>query len=331
MLASASRQELARQINYLKTENQILRSRLPKQVLVTPTERRQLVKAGMGQGKPRHPEFQGICTEESRNQQAARGPMMPTKNCQACGIDFEAKKPQTVLCKDCRRVERLRNEDDSDQLPEMTSIDRAMSGGTTASNPGHVKVDWLHTFGSWPVYTMVTVLIAIGVGVATTFSLLQKNGRLGTAIVIGVVAGVATLLLTWIPWSRVMIYGCANPGIVVDADRGLVAVTTDLDCGIGVPFQVIKIVKQPLHRMPDGPPKNGQRVGTVAGYSGDGKQGHWNTFEPIVVGCMTRDHKVVKRVLNSFSDEDWQTLKLGLKEVPKPYKPGQWRVLEHSV
>lgn len=46
---------------------------------------------------------------------------------------------------------------------------------------------------------------------------------------------------------------------------------------------------------------------------------------------MTRDHKVINRVLNSFGDEEWQTLKRGLKEVPKPYKPGQWRVLEHSV
>jgi hypothetical protein len=257
--------------------------------------------------------------------------MMPTKNCQACGIEFEAKKPQTVLCKDCRRVERLRNEDDSDQMPELTSIDRVMSAGTSASNPGHVKVDWLHTFGSWPAYTTVTILAAVGVGVGTAISALRKNGRLEIAIVIGIVASVAVLLLTWIPWSRVMIYGCANPGIVVDADRGLVAVTTDLDCGIGVPFQVIKIVKQPLHRLHDGPPKNGQRVGTVAGYSGDRKKGHWDTFDPTVVGCMTPDRKVIERVLNSFSDEDWLNLKLGLKEVPKPYKPGQWRVLEHSV
>jgi hypothetical protein len=256
---------------------------------------------------------------------------MPTKNCQACGIDFEAKKPQTVLCKDCRRVERLRNEDDSDQKPEITSIDQVMSSGTTASIPGHVKVDWLQTFGSWPLYTIVTILVAIGVGASTTFSVVQKQGRLEIAIVIGVIAGVAVLLFTWIPWSRVMIYGCANPGIVVDADRGLVAVTTDLDCGIGVTFQVIKIVKQPLHRMPDGPPKNGQRVGTVAGYTGDGKKGHWDTFDPIVVGCTTPDPKVIERVLKSFSEEDWVTLKLGLKEVPKPYKPGQWRVLEHSV
>lgn len=255
---------------------------------------------------------------------------MPTKKCQECGISFEAKKPQTVLCKDCRRVERLRNDDDADQMPQVTTIDHVMSGGTTASNPGHVRVDFLHAFGSWPLYTAVALAIGTGVGISTGVSIFQKHGGVGIAVGCGIGVTILTFLAAWLPWSRVMIYGCANPGIIVDADNGLVAVTTDLDCGIGVPFQVIKIVKQPLHRMPDGPPQNGQRVGTVAGYSGEGKKGHWDTFDPCVVGCMTRDPKVIERVLNSFSDEDWQTLKLGLKEVPKPYKPGQWRVLQHS-
>ena len=51
ILACATRQELARQVHYLKTENQILRNRLPKRVLVTPAERRELVKAARGLGK----------------------------------------------------------------------------------------------------------------------------------------------------------------------------------------------------------------------------------------------------------------------------------------
>ena len=51
ILVSATRQELARQVHYLKTENQILRSKLPKRVSVTPTERRQLVKAARGVGQ----------------------------------------------------------------------------------------------------------------------------------------------------------------------------------------------------------------------------------------------------------------------------------------
>ena len=51
MLACATKQELARQVSYLKAENQILRSKVPGRVLVTPSERRQLVKAARGLGR----------------------------------------------------------------------------------------------------------------------------------------------------------------------------------------------------------------------------------------------------------------------------------------
>ncbi len=46
LLASATRQELARQVQFLKTENAILRARLPKRIDVTPKERNRLVRAG---------------------------------------------------------------------------------------------------------------------------------------------------------------------------------------------------------------------------------------------------------------------------------------------
>lgn len=46
LLASVTRQELARQVAYLKEENRILRSKLPKQITVTIKERNRLVKVG---------------------------------------------------------------------------------------------------------------------------------------------------------------------------------------------------------------------------------------------------------------------------------------------
>ena len=46
LLACATRQDLARQVQFLKTENEILRARLPKKITTTPEERRKLVKAG---------------------------------------------------------------------------------------------------------------------------------------------------------------------------------------------------------------------------------------------------------------------------------------------
>lgn len=46
VLASATDRELARQVQFLKVENQILRGRLPKRITVTPQERQRLIKYG---------------------------------------------------------------------------------------------------------------------------------------------------------------------------------------------------------------------------------------------------------------------------------------------
>ncbi len=50
LLASLTKTELARQIQYLKAENEILRSKLPKRLTVTPAERQRLVRLGKNIG-----------------------------------------------------------------------------------------------------------------------------------------------------------------------------------------------------------------------------------------------------------------------------------------
>ncbi len=51
LIAGATQKELASQIRYLKIENEILRSKLPKRVPVTEKERNKLVKFGSKLGK----------------------------------------------------------------------------------------------------------------------------------------------------------------------------------------------------------------------------------------------------------------------------------------
>ena len=46
LLASVPRQDLARQVAYLREENKILRARLPQRLVATPQERRRLLKFG---------------------------------------------------------------------------------------------------------------------------------------------------------------------------------------------------------------------------------------------------------------------------------------------
>ena len=51
LIAGATQNELARQVSYLKVENQILRSKLPKRVTVTAQERNRLVRFGARLGR----------------------------------------------------------------------------------------------------------------------------------------------------------------------------------------------------------------------------------------------------------------------------------------
>ena len=48
VIATATQNELARQIKYLKVENQILRSKLPGRITITPQERHRLVHTALG-------------------------------------------------------------------------------------------------------------------------------------------------------------------------------------------------------------------------------------------------------------------------------------------
>ena len=51
LIAGSTQKELASQIRYLKIENEVLRSKLPKRISVTEKERNRLVKFGSKLGK----------------------------------------------------------------------------------------------------------------------------------------------------------------------------------------------------------------------------------------------------------------------------------------
>ena len=51
LLARSTQPQLIRYVEYLKTENRILRSKLPKRITITPAERQKLVKVGKPLGK----------------------------------------------------------------------------------------------------------------------------------------------------------------------------------------------------------------------------------------------------------------------------------------
>lgn len=54
VIAGSTQRELARQVRYLKVENEVLRSKLPARITVTPKERQRLLKFGAKLGKAIH-------------------------------------------------------------------------------------------------------------------------------------------------------------------------------------------------------------------------------------------------------------------------------------
>jgi putative transposase len=54
VIAGATQKELARQVKYLKVENEILRSKLPRRIVVTPKERQRLVRFARKLGRAIH-------------------------------------------------------------------------------------------------------------------------------------------------------------------------------------------------------------------------------------------------------------------------------------
>ncbi|MCA9106296.1 MAG: hypothetical protein KDA83_12765, partial [Planctomycetales bacterium] len=59
LLATATDSQLRRYIEFLKTENEILRARLPAEIHTRPAERERLFKLGLPLGKPRKPRSHG--------------------------------------------------------------------------------------------------------------------------------------------------------------------------------------------------------------------------------------------------------------------------------
>ena len=54
VIAGETQKELAQQVKYLKVENEILRSKLPRRITVTPNERKRLVRFARKLGEAIH-------------------------------------------------------------------------------------------------------------------------------------------------------------------------------------------------------------------------------------------------------------------------------------
>lgn len=107
----------------------------------------------------------------------------------------------------------------------------------------------------------------------------------------------------------------------------LIAVSSDLTKGFGE-YPVVKIIEKSLPAVCGQTPRVGSRLPTVALYesSPDEDVPHWADFDPRPIECATGDLDAMQAVMNTFTEDDWNELKLWLRQVPRPFCRGLYHV-----
>jgi hypothetical protein len=193
-----------------------------------------------------------------------------------------------------------------------------MGHGAVASNPGRLRVQtfrWIRHKPLWPLLWAGLLAGSLLLPIAIHWSLWFL-----------VVTLLGCNILYWLVVRGVFWSGDANASIVVDVDPLLVAVATDLTKGRGS-YPVVKIIEVALDDIDGNEPEVGDRLATVASYSpsGDSRE-HWSDFDPLPVQYATDDEDEIAELMESFGEENWVGLKMLLREVPRPYEPGLYKI-----
>lgn len=194
--------------------------------------------------------------------------------------------------------------------PALPAGHPALRGGqdTFATNPAQLQVSFARWLAVHPVVpTMLAILILAGVGL------------LFVKYQVGIILLLSAGIVFWQNHRETKhkyFAGDVCPAEILSAADGLVAVYTDLTANSDGPHPVIKIFKQPLHKMAE-PPADGQRVAAVALYCGEASKAVWNDFDPEIINCVVRDPEEIERVLMSIPEDQWQALGEGLSHIPE--------------
>jgi hypothetical protein len=200
-------------------------------------------------------------------------------------------------------------------------------GTTVASNPGRLRVDWKKYFASsvegWSIY-VIGILVPVVLLIAFARDKIHP-----VFVIVGAALGLLYFLgIEVLAAKRQFWSGDVCPAVVISTRPYLIAVAADLTTGKGS-FPAIKIVKHyGLSRMTGGPPDLGDRLATVATYSGGLNASRWRDFKPVVVNCVTADTGEIDRIFRSIPDRDWEMLDRGVAQMGGRTKPGTLFMIE---
>ena len=170
---------------------------------------------------------------------------------------------------------------------------------TFASRPGRFLINpfqYWYCFPFWPTVLIIgTVTFSVPV-VTVHYSWLA----------VAVLFGLATILY-WVQIADYFRCGCLCPAVVVSPERQLVAVYTDLGSN-HESYPAVRVIRQPMRRMKGGMPPKGTRLAAVALYARGKSTEHWETFNPTIVNCATRNESKIARAMKSIPQDEWDAL-----------------------
>lgn len=194
-----------------------------------------------------------------------------------------------------------------------------LDDSTRATNPGNLRVNpfrWFRHYPNWPLIWFFSLALFVALACLGHWSF-----WIGASLL---------LVMNWLYWQRIREHfrsGDANPGIVVSMDPMMIAVSTDLTKGLGR-YPVIKIIEKSLPTVCGQVPQIGSMLATVALYesSPDDNLPHWADFHPRPVDCATGNLAAMQRVMNTFTEADWNQLRSWLGQVPRPFRCGLFHI-----
>jgi hypothetical protein len=181
------------------------------------------------------------------------------------------------------------------------------AGGYFASNPVHIRANYLKHALCYPVGAFFTITL-IGGGVALAVMHHWAWWSL---------AGVGTLVQfgLWRTNRNDLMHGDLVPGVVIKDKPWTVAVYADLSRDLFRQRPALQILRLPLGRMRGGPPKVGDYIPMVAMYGAKQDDGTWGYFWPDAVGCNTFDAAAVGDAARRISPKDAAALEEQLSQL----------------
>ncbi len=186
---------------------------------------------------------------------------------------------------------------------------------TVASNPGKINISlekYLETFNlTWKQKLMLRAVAFLPK--PWLYKAFRKNNN----------------ILHWLMIQEQFLYGCINPAMVVDIEKGLVAVFTDLSNTQGNQVPVVKVDQFYFGTVARSLWKDGCRLATVSVYESSEKDHNanaWVNFEPLLVEGFARNTRDAKTAFNSIKPAAWKCLEEAIVQLPKPFVKGLYHV-----